>query len=155
VVDADSAPPTSHGRPTAEASVAASPTTVGLPTDLTDPACGEVPPALAGKWTTTIRPDELPPELFDADTGVFVMTLGPGHYMRIDVDDDHRGSDGDLCWTDDHVVMVTDREDCAGDSLGFYAWTLRDNAVDFRTVKDDCFWRPFFTTVHIWSRSDG
>ena len=124
----------------------------GVPTALTDPACGEVPPALAGRWQKTIEPADLPPELFDADTGVFVITLGPGHHARTDVDDDHRGDDEDFCWTTDRVVYVTDREDCTGDSIGAYEWVLRDDALDLTRIHDDCFWRPFQMIFKTWTR---
>jgi hypothetical protein len=123
-----------------------------MPTDTSDPACGEVPPALAGQWTKTIGLEDLPPELFDMDIGVFVMTLGPGHYMRIDVDDDHRGTDTDLCWTADRVAFVSYRDDCSGDALGIYAWALRNDELDLTEVSDECFWRPLATTIDTWER---
>jgi hypothetical protein len=124
----------------------------GLPTRLTDPNCGEVPAALEGKWTKTLGPEDLTPELFDADTGVFVMTLGPGHLVRTDVDKDHPGVDEDFCWTPDHAVYVTDRDDCDNDSLGTYEWVLRDDALDFTEVHDECFWRPWQMTLRVWER---
>ena len=125
---------------------------VGVPTRLTDPACGEVPAALEGKWMKTLRPEDLTPELFDADTGVFIMTLGPGHLVRTDVDDNHPGVDEAFCWTADHAVYVTDREDCDGDSIGTYTWSLRDDVLDFTEVHDECFWRPLQTTIREWQR---
>ncbi len=138
---------------------AASPTAVssatlppGVPTALSHPACGEVPATLAGRWQKTITREDLPPELFDADTGAFVMKLGPGHHVRIDVDLDHPGEDEDLCWTADWVVFVTDRTDCTGDSIGAYEWALRDDVLDFTTIQDDCFWRPFMTVFKTWTR---
>jgi hypothetical protein len=132
------------GAPTAKAA--------GLPTSTMDPACGSVPAALTGKWTVTIGPDDLPPELFDADTGVFVMSLGPGHNARTDVDSDHRGDDEDTCWTADHFVYVTDRADCTADSIGAYGWALRDDLLEVTPVMDDCFWRPFFLIFKPWTR---
>jgi hypothetical protein len=126
----------------------------GLPTALSDPGCGEVPATVAGKWQKTIKPEDLPPELFDSDTGVFVMTLGPGHHVRTDVDSDHPGDDEDFCWTADRVVYVTDRDElaCTGDSIGAYEWIVSDDSLVFTTIKDDCFWRPFFTVFETWTR---
>ena len=134
----------------------------GMPTTLSDPACGEVPSAAAGKWTMTLTPQDLPPELFDADTGVFVMTLGPGHYVRTDVDSDHRGDDEDLCWTTKWVAYVTDRRDCDGDTsnsalsfrsaLGVYEWLLNGDELTFTALSDECFWRPFLLTFNTWTR---
>jgi hypothetical protein len=123
-----------------------------LPTSLTDPACGEVPAALEGKWSKTLSPDDLPPELFDQDTGVFVMTLGPGHRVRTDVDQDHPGVDESFCWTADQAIYVTDREDCDNASLGAYEWDVRDDTLDFIEIKDECFWRPLQTTLYAWER---
>ena len=124
----------------------------GVPTRLTDPACGEVPAALEGKWTKTLRPEDLTPELFDAHTGVFVMTLGPGHLVRTAVGDNHPGVNEDFCWTADHAIYVTDRDDCDGDSIGTYTWSLRDDLLDFTEVHDECFWRPLQTTIREWKR---
>jgi len=134
---------------------AAAPATLppGLPTALSDPACGEVPAAVSGRWQKTIKPEDLPPELFDADTGVFVLKLGPGHHARTDVDLDHPGDDEDLCWTAETAVYVTDREDCIGDSIGAYEWAIRNDELDFTTIHDDCFWRPFQTVFKTWTRS--
>jgi len=146
-------PGTAASRGAGSAPPNASPTLpAGVPTALTDPTCGEVPPALAGRWQKTIKPEDLPPELFDADTGVFIMTLGPGHHVRTDVDNDHPGADEEFCWTSDKAVYVTDRADCAGDSIGAYEWTLRDGVLDFTAIKDDCFWRPFQTIFETWTR---
>ena len=142
-----SAPPTAAPTPTAAATLPA-----GVPTALTDPACGEVPAAVAGRWQKTINPEDLPPELFDADTGVFVMTLGPGHHVRTDVDNDHPGVNEDFCWTADLAVYVTDRADCTGDSIGAYEWILRDDSLDFEVIKDDCFWRTHQTIFKTWTR---
>ncbi|HYN69146.1 MAG TPA: hypothetical protein VEX41_02930 [Candidatus Eisenbacteria bacterium] len=131
----------------------ASPTLpAGVPTALTDPACGGVPETVAGRWQKTITPEDLPPELFDADTGVFVMTLGPGRHVRTDVDNDHPGEDEEFCWTADYAVYVTDRADCTGDSIGAYEWILRDGSLDFTLIRDDCFWRSHQTIFETWAR---
>lgn len=134
--------------PVADATSAAA----SVPTDTTDPTCGEVPVALAGKWTKVIQPQDLPPEYFDADTGVFVMTLGPGHYVRTDVDSDHRGQDEELCWTPDLMVYVPHGDDCSGNSIGVYEWKLSGNSLSLTTVKDACVWRPFLSTFATWTR---
>ena len=97
----------------------------------------------------TLRPEDLPPELFDADTGVFVTTLGPGNYTRTDVDSDHRGAEGKACWTSDRLTFP---EPCDGKAPGSYAWALRNDAVTYTEVTPDCFPRPFFLTVHPWTR---
>jgi hypothetical protein len=123
-----------------------------LPTSTSDPACADVPAALEGRWTMTLRPKDLPPELFDMDTGVFVMTLGPGHYVRTDVDSDHRGGDGELCWTAGDRMSFPPRGECAGNSPGVYAWALHDDALTFTAVADDCFPRPFSLTFSPWTR---
>ena len=136
-------------------SASASPSTVDVPTDASDPACGDVPVAVGGEWTKTIRPKDLPPELFDMDTGVFVMTLGPGRYMRVDVDDDHRGTATELCWTTDKVAFVGHRDDCSGDAFGAFTWTLGDDELDFTTLVDECAWRVFPMTVDSWHRVEG
>jgi hypothetical protein len=132
--------------------VVVSTVTAGPTAATSDPACGEVPSTVAGRWQKTITREDLPPELFDADTGVFVMTIGPGHHVRTDVDDDHLGTTEDVCWTAERATWVTDRADCTGDSIGAYEWVVRNDELDFTTIKDDCFWRPFFVTLRTWTR---
>jgi hypothetical protein len=143
---------TNAGSGSLSSATAPTPASASVPTSTADPACGGVPAPLVGKWTKTLRPEDLPPELFDADTGVFVMTLGPGHHVRTDVDNDHPGDDEDICWTADRFVYVTHRKDCSADSLGVYAWVLRDDVLAVTAVKDGCFWRPFLTTFKTWAR---
>ena len=118
-----------------------------------DPACiGEVPATVLGRWQKTITREDLPPELFDADTGVFVMNIGPGHHVRTDVDDDHIGTTEDVCWTAERATWVTHHAECKGDSIGAYEWVVRDDKLAFTAIKDDCFWRPFFVTLRTWTR---